>query len=99
MLTAGFWSRDAMPARRNPLDRHLAALQLRQAGYTFAQIAKRLGYASGASAWYAVQAGLRATVHERADELRRHELQRLDAVQQALWPRAIRGDLHALDGV
>jgi hypothetical protein len=85
--------------QRTALDRQLAALTLRQAGCTFEQIAHRLGYANRASAWHAVQAGLTATWQAPTDERRRLEVQRLDAAHQALWPRAIRGDLHAIDRV
>jgi hypothetical protein len=81
------------------LDREVAALRLRQAGLTFDQIARRLGYANRSGAWHAVRAGLAATLQEPADELRGLELARLDALHEALWPKAIAGNLRAVDGV
>jgi hypothetical protein len=81
------------------VDRQRQALELRRAGLTFQQIARRLGYAHPAGAYHAVQRGLQTTLQEPADELRGLELERLDALHQAMWPRAIRGNVWAVDRV
>jgi hypothetical protein len=77
------------------LDRKVAALELRRAGCTYDVIARRLGYANRSGAWHAVRAGLNATLQEPADALRTMELERLDALQEAVWDRATSG----VDGV
>lgn len=83
----------------NALDRQLTALRLRRAGVPYADIAKELGYAGRDGAHRAVKAALRKTLQEPADELRALELERLDALQMALWPRAQKGDKVAIDQV
>ena len=73
------------------------ALELRKAGATFEQIARQLGYANAGGAYKIVQAALRDTVQQPADEVRQLELERLDAMLRALWPAAIQGKWLAVD--
>lgn len=80
-------------------DRTVSAMRLRQAGYTFDQIARALGYSNRSGAWHAVQAGLTHTLREPAEDLRQIELERLDEMHEGLWAKAIAGDLKAVDGV
>jgi hypothetical protein len=77
--------------------RRAQALRLRQEGHGFDAIALRLGYRSRSGAWKACAAGLRAVVVEGAETLRTLELSRLDELWQVLWPRALSGDLSAVD--
>src|SRR5690606_7172749 len=58
-------------------ERQRDALDLRKQGYTFQEIADRIGYRHASGAHQAVMAGLRKTIQEPADELRRLELERL----------------------
>jgi hypothetical protein len=81
------------------VDRRVKALRLRRQGLTYEQIAARLGYAGRASAFKAISTALRETLQEPADELRQLELERLDDLHCVLWPRAIAGNLRAVDGV
>jgi hypothetical protein len=81
------------------LDREVAALELRRAGWTYDVIARRLGYSNRSGAWHAVRAGLTATLVEPADALRTLELERLDALHAAIWDKAIQGDLASTDRV
>ena len=74
-------------------------LSLRKEGYTYEQVAAELGFASRGSAHNAVTAALRKAVVGPAEELREIDGLRLDAVQRALWPRAIAGDLEAITTV
>ena len=87
------------PRRLQSVDRQRQALQLRAGGATYQQIADALGYRGAAGALKAVRAGLLATLQEPADELRTLELARLDALLRAVWPKAMRGELTAVDRV
>ena len=80
-------------------ERAAKALSLRKDGATYEQIAAELGFASRGSAHNAVTAALRKAVVGPAEELRELEGLRLDAVQVALWPRVLAGDLEAIGTV
>ena len=80
-------------------DRQRQALELHKAGIGYQAIADRLGYAGPSGAYKAVEAALHKTLQEPADELRGLELERLDAMQVAIWNKAIAGDLRAIDRV
>ena len=80
-------------------ERAAKALSLRKDGATYEQIAAALGFASRGSAHNAVTAALRKAVVGPAEELRELEGLRLDAVQVALWPRVLAGDLEAIGTV
>jgi hypothetical protein len=69
-------------------DRRRRALELRQDGIGYAAIATRLGYRTPSAAWKAVRAGLRETLREPAEAVRRIELDRLDQITSVLWPAA-----------
>ena len=80
-------------------DRQREALELRKAGATFEAIAKRLGYRGPSGAYNAVMAGLRKTLQEPADDLRKMELERLDALTLRSWSLASQGSLEAIDRI
>lgn len=78
--------------------RERQALELRMAGLTFDEIAKRVGYANKGSAKKAYDravsgAGLGDLTD---DEWRDLELHRLERAHAAIWPKAARGDLAAV---
>ena len=82
------------------IDKERKALELRRAGMPYDEIATALGYAKGSGAWHAVQRAMKRTLREGgADEVRDQELDRLDRLQRAVWPRAIQGDLPAVGAV
>jgi gamma-glutamyl:cysteine ligase YbdK (ATP-grasp superfamily) len=81
------------------LDRTLEALRLRQAGFTYDEIAIRTGYANRSSAFRAVSSALKKTLKEPSDAVRMVELTRLDQMIKALWPTAEQGNLGAIDRV
>lgn len=91
------------PARRTPdadqIGREREALELRRAGVTYDVIAERLMYANKGGAHKAVQRALKRTLQEPADELRALELDRLERLQVAVWPKAMRGDVASIDRV
>jgi hypothetical protein len=81
------------------LDRTLEALRLRQAGFTYDEIAARVGYANRSSAFRAVSSALKRTLKEPCDAVRMVELTRLDQMIKALWPAAEKGNLGSIDRV
>lgn len=72
------------------------ALELRTSGMTYAAVAAALGYSDESGARKAVDRLLSRVECEGAEELRRLEGQRLDAMQRAIWPQACGGDLDAI---
>lgn len=82
--------------------RRSKAYELHLAGLTYAQIADRLDYNSISGAYGAVQAEIRRqTMIEDQPVFDQvpSELARLDAMLVGLWPKARRGDVHAIDRV
>jgi DNA-binding transcriptional MerR regulator len=78
------------------VQRRLRALELRAAGYSYAQIAQMLGYRSKAGAWDAVHRAIRAIEREEAEHLLAIELARLDTAQRAIWEKVLAGDVSAV---
>jgi hypothetical protein len=78
-------------------ERQLRALELRLAGVTYQQIADELGYAGRQGAFKAVEAALKLTLREPADNLRRISAERLDRATLAIWRAVNAGDLQAID--
>lgn len=85
------------PRRLAAHDRHLRALALRKAGYTFRAIANELGYNDQAAAYHAIMKVLADTAREPADEVRGMELDRLDDMLSRIAKRIQAGDLAAID--
>ncbi len=79
------------------LDLQRQALELRKAGVDFRQIADRLGYRGPSGAHAAVKAALLATIQQPADEVRRLEVARLDAMLLAVWTKVREGDPAAVN--
>lgn len=79
--------------------KRLRALELRRAGATFDQIAEQVGYASRGKAHDAVMAALADVIREPAEKTLALELDRLDALTVALWPKVRRGDEKAVQAV
>lgn len=87
------------PRRVEAAQKRRRALQLRAAGANFDRIAEQIGYDNKGSAYRAVAQELRQLCQEPAEEVRDLELARLDQMQAALWPQAMRGQLGAIDRV
>lgn len=79
--------------------RHARAVELAAAGRTYEQIAGELGYANRGTVHRIVAQALRRETTEAVGELRRLEVDRLDALQQSLWESALRGDVNAAKAV
>lgn len=95
-----------MPAskaqRAKTADRRGKAIALRLAGMDWQTIADRLDYSSRAAACVDVNRALEANLAEQsqaADTLREIESLRLDRLQAAAWPAAVKGDLKAIETV
>jgi hypothetical protein len=70
-------------------------VELRTAGRTYQSIADELGYRNRGAVHNIVAAALRACTTEAVETLQHLEGERLDALQQALWAKAMEGDLPA----
>lgn len=71
------------------------AVALRLAGLPWDDIAQQTGYASAGAACTAVTEAMKANLAaqgEAATELRETEIARLDRLQAAHWPKALKGD-------
>lgn len=81
------------------LDRELKVLELRRAGLTWQRIAEQVGYADHSGAYLAYKRALKRTLQQPADELRQQEIDRIDRLQLAAWPRAMQGDTQSINTI
>lgn len=80
-------------------ERRKEALDYRRQGYTFAQIAEAMEI-STTTAWSYVTEEIKAIPQEEADEVRKMELDRLDVMQQQLFPLLFEApDSGIIDGI
>jgi hypothetical protein len=79
--------------------RRLKALELRRAGCTFSQIGVAMGFSRERAFRIVTDEMLRLNRErtEAAEGLVALECDRLDALHLVLWPKAIKGDLDAID--
>src|SRR5262245_22891980 len=75
------------------------ALEYRKLGCTYKEIAQRMGMKTPTQAWDLVRAGIDALVKEPAEDVLRIELEKLSALEKALWPKAKGGDVRAVGGI
>lgn len=87
------------PRRVSAVVRQTLALNLRLQGLKYDEIAKKAGYATASAACLAVQTAMADLPKEAAEEVRQMELTRLDALQNAIWIRAMRGEGYAIDRI
>lgn len=85
------------PRRVRAAQRQQQAIELALAGVPLAKIAERLGYASHSGARKAILAGLQATLRPPSQALRQLWYERLEKLWFSAYPRALQGDLDALD--
>jgi len=78
-------------------EKQAKAVRLRIEGYTHQQIADKLGYEGRQGACDAVQAALKKTLKEPADDYRKLELERLDMMFQAIWDDVTNGKVNKID--
>lgn len=72
------------------------ALEYRKMGLSYSQIAEKLGLGSPQTAWNAVESALKRTLQEPADDVRKMELARLDAMWIKPYLAAQAGDTFAV---
>lgn len=78
------------------VDREIKVLELRRAGLTWQRIAEEVGYADHTGAYAAYKRAIKRTMQQPADELRQQELDRLDRLQLAAWPKAMQGHIGSI---
>lgn len=84
------------PRRIEAVEKSLKALALRKAGATFEDIAKVLGYKDRSGAYRAIAAALDRVPAPEVGPYRKLNLERLNAMRQANWKRALTGDTKAI---
>lgn len=83
-------------------ERRVKAINLRLAGVDWQTIADKLGYTSRGAACQDVTRAFeqrRKAEGRAAEEMRHVETERLDRLQAAVWGRALKGDLKAVETV
>ncbi|WP_207555730.1 helix-turn-helix domain-containing protein [Intrasporangium flavum] len=75
--------------------RQARAVQLATEGRTYQEIADELGYANRGTVYNIVHDALARDRKDAVQDHQRLELARLDALQAALWDRAMSGDVEA----
>ena len=83
------------PQRIASIAKQREALEYRKMGLTYAQIGERLKM-SAQGAHNAIRSALTRTIAEPADDVRRIELERLDAMFVPVYANAVGGDLDAI---
>jgi hypothetical protein len=81
------------------IDRELKVLELRRAGLTWQRIAEQVGYADHSGAYLAYKRAMKRTLQQPADEIRNTEIDRIDRMQLALWPKAMAGDTPSINTI
>jgi hypothetical protein len=81
------------------LAKELRVLDLRRAGFTFQRIAEETGYKQASGAQRAYERIMARDKPLAPEEHRWQELDRLDRMQVALWPRAMKGDDRAINTI
>lgn len=72
------------------------ALELRKTGMTYSRICEETGYGSESAAYKAVMTALKKMLQEPAEECRKMEIARLDALLKGLWWAAEKGDYQSV---
>jgi hypothetical protein len=80
-------------------ERRSRAVEMALTGSSYQAIADELGYANRCTVYRLVKNALADRQVESIDELRRLEVDRLDALQVAIWDDATNGDVRAVAAV
>lgn len=90
---------DANISEEDLLAKEAKVLDLRRAGFTFQRIAEEVGYRQASGAQRAYNRIMARNIPQAPEEHRQQELDRLDRMQVALWPRAMKGDDKAINTI
>lgn len=85
--------------RARATQRRQRCVQLAAQGHSYDEIAKEVGYTHRSAARKALIAALDRVLVDNVQQYRALELDRLDALQDALWDDAISGDMTSVDRV
>lgn len=85
------------PPLHETIEKERQVLELRLAHHRWNDIASAVGYQSAGAAYNAYRRALTRTLQEPAEEVRTQERERLDRIANALYRRALNGDLPAID--
>lgn len=77
-------------------ERQAEALRLKKEGYSYPEIARKIGYKTHVGAMKAVKRGLEKLVQQPAEEYLKLSLLRLDDARRALWWKVQAGDVPAI---
>jgi transposase-like protein len=88
-----------MPSQALADWRKCRAVELVTLGKTYDQIAREVGYANRGTAHRTVSQALTQRLSDDSDQHRELEAARLDALQAALWDKAMHGDVRAFNSV
>jgi len=75
------------------------AIELRMTGMTYQAIANEMGYQNAGSVYTIIKQAQTKATAAAVEDHRQLELDRLDALQAALWPAAMRGRVSAVGAV
>ena len=78
-------------------EKYRQVIELRIAGITFEEVAKRVGYAGRTGAWHAYNAAMERYIIEPVESQRAVQSERLDRLFYQAYIQARNGDLHAID--
>src|SRR4051794_7103468 len=76
--------------------RRARAVELATLGMTYDAIAREVGFTNRGTAYRVVRDALAQQTSQAVQALRQQQLDRLDALQATVWPRAMTGDLKAV---
>jgi hypothetical protein len=79
------------------LDKEIKIIELRRAGVTWEKIAMEVGFRNASGAYKMYQRAAERMVRPHLEEYRDMQLDRLERMHMAVWPRAKDGDLRAID--
>lgn len=79
------------------LEKEIQIIELRRAGVTWEKIAREVGFKNASGAYKMYQRAAERMVRPHLEEYRDMQLDRLERMHMAVWPRAKDGDLRAID--
>lgn len=79
------------------LEKEIKIIELRRAGVTWEKIALETGFRNASGAYKMYQRAAERMVRPHLEEYRDMQLDRLERMHMAVWPRAKDGDLRAIE--
>ena len=88
--------RPGMPRTIARRQQQIEAAELRAAGLSWQEVAERTGYKSAGSARGGALRVIERATQEASDDLINLEINKLDQLHKAVWPKAVQGDHKAV---